>query len=135
MKTETLTITRLTVSQPIRTSLSEARIRFALTVERITDCSSCLTNPTVRYRLSFKTSHPTEALEVFGDGDELFGTDRFQLPGQLFDLLTVGDEAQAIRDALGDLQQCAQQGYGWNAETRRILVALWAGIDTTPVTA
>ena len=51
MLTETLSVTRLTAVLPIRTTLSEARIRFRLTVERTVDTSPSK-SPKAIYRSS-----------------------------------------------------------------------------------
>lgn len=135
MLTETLSVTRLTVVHPIRTTLSEARIRFRLTVERTVDTSPSK-QPKAIYSLSFATEHLSDALEVHSDCRHLhLGTSRDSLTGQVFDLLLGGEsEASVIRTVLGELQQQAVEGE-FPYETRRVLLALWAGIDTTPVTA
>jgi len=140
MQVETLSVTRLTVTLPIRTNLSQGRIRFLLTVERVIDLThrSTASAPRVTYRLSFRTEHATEALQTHSACDHLgWPTDVFSLSGRAYDLLsTHGADAErdAIRMVLGHLQQDAVEG-AFPVQTRRILLALWDGIDTSSATA
>ena len=138
MQIETLSVTRLTIVLPIRTTLSQGRIRFRLMVERIIDLVP--RTPKATYRLSFCTHHVTEALETHSSCDHLgWPTDQFSLSGRVYDLLATSggnDEpnALAVRMVLEELQQSAVQG-DFPAETRRILLALWEGINASPATA
>lgn len=130
MQTETLSVTRLTVVHPIRTSLSEARIRVRMTVERIVDTTPTK-SPTERYRILLRTEHLTETLEGDIPCDWLWIASA--LPKWAFDSLNAGEDIVAVfRTVLGDLQQEASE---LPLQTRRIVKALWEGIDTTPVTA
>lgn len=137
MLTETLSVTRLTVVLPILTTLSVGRIRFRLTVERVIDLRP-LRTPKATYTLSFRTESISEALETHSACDHLgWGNDIDSLPGQVFGLLSCTSGADAERDAirtvLGELQQQASEGE-FDLATKRVLLALWAGIDASPAT-
>lgn len=131
MLTETLSVTRLTVVHPIRTTLSEARIRVRLTVERTVDTTPTK-SPTARYRILLRTEHPTEALEADIPCDSLWATSRDSLPGDVFDKLSAGTDIAAVfRKVLADIaQESAQDDMPY--QTWKIVQALWTGIDTYP---
>ena len=137
MQVETLSVTRLTIALPISTTLSRGRIRFRLMVERVIDLVP--RTPKATYRLSFCTNHATEALETHSECDHLgWPTDQFSLAGRVYDLLsTSGGDAEpnalAVRMVLDELQRAAAEG-AFPAETRRILLALWEGINASPAT-
>jgi len=127
MLTETLSVTRLTVVHPIRTSLSEARIRVRLTVERTVDTTPTK-SPTARYRILLRTEHITEALEADIPCDCVWGSSRDSLPGVAFDSLNAGEDiVTVVRTVLGDLQQELRE---LPIQTQRIVKALWDGIDS-----
>lgn len=122
MKMQMLAVTRLTVNHGFRTSLSEGRIRFHVTLERTVDTSPSK-HPTATYSLSFATTHPTEALNIHGDGRDLYLGSMIE---KWFGLLLDGeDEETIIRTVLSRLQQHASEG-DFPYETRRILLNLCA---------
>lgn len=129
MKTESFAVTRLTATKWIRTDLSEFHIGFHLTAERTVE-TTCNALPTATYRLSFRTDCATEAMEVSGTSDHVYGWQRLDTPGTVFHDLLAGAEADTILHALRDLCDFAEKGE-FPVQTRRVLEGLLRGLTAS----
>jgi hypothetical protein len=131
--TDNIHTCRLTSISWVRLPNSKYRLRLTISAERTLNVSPTAI-PTPRYRLTFKTNHASEFLETHGDTDGTYGNGEGSMPQLVFAMLQAGDDADAVRSLIGDLQQMDRDEANLPIETMRILREVWQNLEAWEAT-